>query len=374
MTFNVCVLNEMGKNERRVSVMPQDVRKILDLGSEVLVESGAGKGSFVSDDDYTLAGAKIVTDRARILGIADIIVMLQRPTVDDVQRMREGCILIGTIYPFQNPELLTLMAGRKLVSFSLELMPRTTRAQSMDILSSQSSVAGYRAAIVGAYHSPRFFPMLTTAAGTVKPASVLILGAGVAGLMAVATSKRLGASVTAYDVRRSAGDDVRSLGAKFLELSVDATGEGGYARDLTEEEKKMEQKLLIQAISSADVIITAAGVPGKNAPRIITGEMVSGMRPGSVIVDTNAEFGGNCELTESGKIIDTGKVKIIGLSNTPSDIAVNASQMYSRNVTSFLSILIDPPGNIADIDRDDLLHGCNVCRNGKITFPPLEGA
>lgn len=373
LALTVGILAEVQNGESRVAVVPEDAAKLVSRGMKIIIQSGAGVASLFSDDDYIRAGAAIATDRSEVLFNSEIVLMLQRPSYDDLRMMKQGTVVAGSIYPVRFPELVQRLAEEGVTAFSLELMPRTTRAQSMDILSSQSSVAGYRAAVTGAFHSKRFMPMLTTAAGTVRPASVLVIGAGVAGLMAIATCRRLGASVTAYDVRKPAGEDVRSLGAKFLDTGIDATGTGGYARELTEDERQKEKMVLEEALLASDIVITTAGVPGKKAPMIISGDTVSRMKRGAIIVDITAESGGNCELTEPGRITDTGRVKIIGLENAPSEVPVNASQMYSRNMREFLSILVDEAGNIVRPESDDLLTACLVCTGGRITYDRLNG-
>lgn len=371
--LNIGIINECSDNEKRVALVPGDITGLKKKGLTVIIESGSGIGSLISDDEFVQSGAYVVASSEEVLKTTDIVLMLQRPDEASLQHLKDGQIIVGSIYPLRFAELVKKLASAKTTTFSLELIPRITRAQSMDVLSSQSSVAGYRAAISGAYWCKRFMPMLTTAAGTVRPASVLVIGAGVAGLMAIATSRRLGASVTAYDVRKAAGDDVRSLGAKFLEFGVDAVGEGGYARELTDEEKKKESDILENAIINSDLIITTAGVPGKIAPVIIRKETLQKMKRGTVIVDVVAESGGNCELTRAGEIVDTGNVMIIGPLNPPAEVPVNASQMYSRNLVSFLSVLIDSSGNTVDPAQDDILRQCMLCTDGKITFEPLSG-
>ncbi len=370
LQITIGVLDETSEGENRVALVPEDAKKLVYRKIEVLVQSRAGVKAGFPDSEYSSAGCKIIDGRSGVISGSDLILMLGRPNEDDLPYFKPNSTLVGQIYPLRYHSLERDLANRRLRVYSLELLPRTTRAQSMDVLSSQSAVAGYRAAIIGAYHSPRLMPMLTTAAGTVKPANVLVIGAGVAGLMAIATAKRLGASVVAYDVRRAAGDDVRSLGAKFLEVGFNAVGAGGYARELTEEERKKEKEMLEAAIVSADLLITAAGVPGKKAPLVVNSGTISRMKPGSVIVDIMAESGGNCELTQAGKIIDHNGVKIIGSINPQSEAPTNASQMYSRNVSSFLSILIDKDCNIVEPEKDDLLLACMICSDGKVTFPP----
>lgn len=372
MQITLGIVNEMSETENRVAIVPEDAKKLMSKNFKVVVESKLGLGAGYQDSDYLSAGCEIVNERSTVLSRSDIIVMLSRPRSEDIGMIKKDAIVVGLFFPLRFQDLLLEAAKAGLCAFSLELLPRTTRAQSMDVLSSQAAVAGYRAAVVGAYNTPRLMPMLTTAAGTVKPANVLVIGAGVAGLMAVATAKRLGAAVIAYDVRRAAGDDVRSLGAKFLEVGINAEGAGGYARELTEEEKEKEKAILEEAIVASDLIITTAGVPGKKAPMVISAKTVNKMKHGSVIVDITAESGGNCELTQPGKIIIVNSVTIIGSVNPQSDVPVNASQMYSRNVTSFLSILIDSNGNIVDPEKDDLLKACMICKSSTVTFAPLQ--
>ncbi|MEM0158365.1 MAG: NAD(P) transhydrogenase subunit alpha [Thermoplasmataceae archaeon] len=371
MALKIGVLNETSGTERRVSLVPDDARKLISTDLEILVQSGSGMPSGFSDSDYTSAGCTVLSRRTDIISAVDFLIYLGRPLPEDIDSISRKTTVIGLIYPTRNTALVEQLSAKGATVYSLELLPRTTRAQSMDVLSSQSSVAGYRAAITGAFYMRKLMPMLTTAAGTVKPASVLVIGAGVAGLMAIATAKRLGASVLAYDVRKAAGDDVRSLGAKFLEVDFNAEGGGGYARTLTEDEKRRERELLESAIVSSDLIITAAGVPGKRAPVIIDTETVTKMKAGSVIVDIMAEYGGNCELTVPGKVSDHNGVMIIGLLNAQSDGSVDASRMFSKNILAFLSILIGRKEKIADATADEILSACLICSNGKITHPQL---
>ena len=369
LPISIGILNETTENERRVAIVPDEAKRLTSRQMQVMVQAGAGLGAGFQDQDYVTAGCKVESNRGDVISGANLIVMLGRPDTGDINGIKENSTIIGQIFPLRYPSLVEEMARKKLRVYSLELLPRTTRAQSMDVLSSQSAVAGYRAAIIGAYNLPRLMPMLTTAAGTVKPANVLVIGAGVAGLMAIATAKRLGAAVTAYDVRKAAGDDVRSLGAKFLELGVNAEGAGGYARELTEEERMKEKEMLEAAVISSDLIITTAGVPGKKAPVVVSEDTISKMRPGSIIVDAMAESGGNCALTQQGKTVEHNGVKIIGSVNPQSEAPINASQMYSRNVFSFLSILIDKEGNFIDPSKDELLSACMICSDGNVTFP-----
>lgn len=363
MTVILGVPKELSNYENRISVVPEVVQRLKETGIDVLVESGAGERAFFTDEDFRKSGAQILHDRGDIFSEADIIACIQRPEPEEIAMMKRGSVLMGILFTDRYPEIRDAIMGAGVVAFALERIPRTTRAQSMDVLSSQSSVSGYRAAVLAASLSPRLMPMLTTAAGTVQPAKVLVIGAGVAGLMAIATTRRLGASVTAYDVRRAAGDEVRSLGAKFLEPEIDASAEGGYARELTEEERAIQRKLLDDALSQSDIVISTAVVPGRKAPLIITRENVESMSPGSVIVDIAAESGGNCELTVEGSVEDHGGVKIAGPRNLASDAPINASRMFARNVASLLSLVVSE-GHIVESLDDEILTSCRVKEGG----------
>jgi NAD(P) transhydrogenase subunit alpha len=280
--------------------------------------------------------------------------------------MKPGTVSISTLFANRNPDVVRKMGSGKVTSFALELLPRITRAQSMDVLSSQATLAGYQAVLIGASMSPRILPMLTTAAGTIRPSDVLILGAGVAGLMAIATARRLGGVVTAYDVRKAAGEQVKSLGAKFLELQINAEGQGGYARELTPEEKAMEAKMVSEAVAKADLVITTANVPGRKAPMLVSKETVSHMKPGAIIVDMAAESGGNCELTKPGGTVSVNGVTILGPTNLPSQVAYHASQMFSKNLQSFLGLLIDKEGKLVTSYSDEILAASLVTKDGEI--------
>ncbi|MDD1675728.1 MAG: NAD(P) transhydrogenase subunit alpha, partial [Methanomicrobiales archaeon] len=319
----------------------------------------------------------IVSNRSDLLKGAHIVLGVQPPTVEEVGQISEGTIVIGFMNPTRNPGTIALMRDRKITAFALELVPRITRAQSMDVLSSQATAGGYVAAILGADHCPKFLPMLTTAAGTIRPATVLILGAGVAGLMAIATAKRLGALVEAYDVRRAAGEQVRSLGARFLELEINAEGQGGYARELTPEEKAKEQEMVSAAVGRADIVITTASIPGRKAPVLIAKETVATMRPGAVIVDLAAESGGNCALTQPGKTIREHGVTIIGPQNLPARIPFHSSQMYAKNLQAFLTLLLDKDGAIVREFADEILVASLLVHAGEVRHGPtrelLEG-
>ena len=372
MAINIAVPKEEAPGERRVALVPEVAGKLIKQGQAVSVENGAGVGAHYLDDAYEKVGAKLVGDRAALLGEAQIILKVQPPTEDEIEAMPEGSVLIGFMYPHRYPERVAKMRDKKLTVFAMELVPRITRAQAMDALSSQATVAGYKAALIAADTIDRFLPMLTTAAGTIRPAQVLVLGAGVAGLQAIATAKRLGAVVSAYDVRRAAGEQVRSLGAKFLELEIDAEAEGGYARELTEEEKEKEREMVEQAIVAADIVITTANIPGRRAPILVTTDMVERMKPGSVIVDLAAESGGNCEATQPGETVQIGDVRVIGPLNLPSALAVHASEMYAKNLQNFLELIISDEGALQLDWDDEILAGSVLVHDGEIKHGPTR--
>lgn len=366
----IAVVKERAPGEQRVATVPEVVQKLSLSGFKVRVEHDAGAGAFYPDDLYIAAGAEIAPGRAELLDGATIVLFVQPPTIADVEMLADGTIVIGFMNAANNLSTVARMRDRNVTAFALELVPRITRAQSMDALSSQATAGGYAAAIVGAYNCPKFLPMLTTAAGTIRPATVLILGAGVAGLMAIATAKRLGAMVEAYDVRRAAGEQVRSLGAKFLELEINAEGQGGYARELTPEEKVEEGQMVSTAVARADIVITTASIPGRKAPVLITKETVAAMRPGAVIVDLAAESGGNCELTQSGETVKVHGVTIVGPQNLPSRVAFHASQMYAKNLQSFLSLLVSADGVLTGEFTDEILASSLLVSAGKVQHKP----
>ena len=366
----IAVVKERAPGEQRVATVPEVVQKLSLSGFKVRVEHDAGAGAFYPDDLYIAAGAEIAAGRAELLDGATIVLFVQPPTIADVEMLAEGTIVIGFMNAANNLSTVARMRDRNVTAFALELVPRITRAQSMDALSSQATAGGYAATIVGAYNCPKFLPMLTTAAGTIRPATVLILGAGVAGLMAIATAKRLGAMVEAYDVRRAVGEQVRSLGAKFLELEINAEGQGGYARELTPEEKVEEGQMVSTAVARADIVITTASIPGRKAPVLITKETVAAMRPGAVIVDLAAESGGNCELTQSGETVKVHGVTIVGPQNLPSRVAFHASQMYAKNLQSFLSLLVSADGVLTGEFTDEILASSLLVSAGKVQHKP----
>ena len=370
MGIVIAVVKEQAPGEQRVATVPEVVQKLTKSGYEIRVEHDAGAGAFYPDDLYVAAGAKIAPGRAELLEGATIVLCVQPPAIADVEMLAESTIVIGFMNAANNLSTVARMRDRKITAFALELVPRITRAQSMDALSSQATAGGYAAAILGADNCPKFLPMLTTAAGTIRPATVLILGAGVAGLMAIATAKRLGAMVEAYDVRRAAGEQVRSLGAKFLELAINAEGQGGYARELTPEEKVKEQQMVSAAVARADIVITTASIPGRKAPVLITKETVATMRPGAVIVDLAAESGGNCELTQSGKTVKEHGVTIVGPQNLPSRVAFPASQMYAKNLQSFLSLLVSKERVLTREFTDEILASSLLVNAGEVRHKP----
>ncbi len=372
MAINIAVPKEEAPGERRVALVPEVAGKLIKQGHVVAVENGAGAGAHYLDEAYEKVGAKLVGERPALLGGAQVVLKVQPPSEEEIEAMPEGAVLIGFMYPHRYPERVAKMRDKKLTVFAMELVPRITRAQAMDALSSQATVAGYKAALIAADTIDRFLPMLTTAAGTIRPAQVLVLGAGVAGLQAIATAKRLGAVVTAYDVRRAAGEQVRSLGAKFLELEIDAEAEGGYARELTEEEKQKEREMVEQAIIAADVVITTANIPGRRAPILVTTDMVERMKPGSVIVDLAAESGGNCEATKPGETVQVGDVRVVGPLNLPSALAVHSSEMYAKNLQNFLDLIIGEEGQLALNWDDEILAGSVLVHEGEIKHQPTR--
>jgi NAD(P) transhydrogenase subunit alpha len=365
--MKVGVPKESLAGERRVAIVPETARGLVKGGIQVLVEAGAGASAFFSDAAYIDAGAN-VTDAATAFA-GDAVLKVQPPTPDEVGQLREGAVLISFLQPASSADVVAALAKRKVSAFSLDLVPRISRAQSMDALSSQAGIAGYKAVLLAANHLPKFFPLLMTAAGTVAPARVLVMGAGVAGLQAIATARRLGAVVEAYDVRPAVKDEVHSLGATFLELPLEAQeGAGGYAREQSEDFLRRQRELLGDRVAASDVVITTAAIPGRKAPILVTADMVRRMRAGSVIVDLAAETGGNCELTEAGKIIQVGGVTIDGTRNLPSTMPVHASQLYSKNVSTLLLLLVKD--GVLKLDfTDEIVKGACVTYDGAIVNP-----
>ena len=333
------------------------VRRLTERGVEVVVEADAGEGVLIPDSEYEDAGATIGDPWT-----TDVVVKVAPPTEDEVGKLAAQTVLIGLLAPRSSPKLVEALRAAGVVGFAMEAIPRISRAQSMDALSSQANVGGYKAVLLAAQLSTRFFPMLTTAAGTVKPATVLVLGVGVAGLQALATAKRLGARTTGYDVRPEVADQVRSLGAQWLDLGIDAAGEGGYARELSAEERAEQQHRLTEATSTFDVVITTALVPGRPAPRLVTARAVQGMRPGSVVVDLAGETGGNCELTEPGETVVRHGVTIASPLNLPATMPEHASELYARNVSALLELMLDDDAGLAPDFADEVLAKSCVTR------------
>lgn len=376
MAVTLGVMREDAPNERRVAMTPEVAKKLKAAGVEVVIAAGAGDRAGYRDAAW--AGlATVVPGNAEVLAGADLVFAVQPPPVDSIARLREGGCWIGFLAPHADALRVKALRDGRITAFAMELLPRTTRAQAMDVLSSQAAMAGYKAVLIAAQASPKFFPMLTTAAGTIRPARVLVIGAGVAGLQAIATARRLGAQVEGFDVRPEVREQIQSLGAKFLDLGVSAAGSGGYARELTAEERAEQQARLAEHVKGVDVIVTTAAVPGRPAPKIITRAMVEGMRPGSVIVDLAAETGGNCEATRAGETVDVGGVSVVGPVNLPSMGATHASDMYAKNLMNFAMLLLKD-GAIALDFGDDLIAGTCLTHAGTIRHEPtrklVEGA
>jgi H+-translocating NAD(P) transhydrogenase subunit alpha len=374
--MNIAVLRETQAGEGRVALVPESIRKLVALNIKALVESGAGINAGASDADFMEAGAQIISDRAALLTSADILAAVNRPQSEDIRQLKKGAVVIGFLRPLDEPRTLEPIVTQHLTAFAMELVPRTTRAQAMDALSSMATVAGYKAVLLAAASAPRMFPMLMTAAGTVPPARVLVLGAGVAGLQAIATARRLGAVVEGYDVRKAAGEQVRSLGATFLEVDLGgiATEDaGGYAVELTEEAMKRGRDLIRERARTADVIITTAQVPGRPAPLLVTLEAVKAMKRGAVIVDLAGATGGNCAAGVQGQTIEREGVVIMTPANLPASVPVDASKLYSRNVTAFMQLLIKD-GEL-NIDMTDNVVGPTcVTHEGQPVHPRVAAA
>jgi NAD(P) transhydrogenase subunit alpha len=361
--MRVGVPKERAAGERRVALVPELAGRLVASGFEVLVERGAGVAAAFPDAAYEEAGARVVDD---VYGEADAVVKVQSPNEAEVARLREGQVLVGFLQPLSDPEGIARLAGRGVTAFAMESIPRITRAQPMDALSSQATVSGYKATLIAADRLPKFFPMLMTAAGTVAPAKVLVLGAGVAGLQAVATARRLGAVVTGFDVRPVVREQIESLGANWLDLGVvGEETEGGYAQELSEEQQRRQQEELEARLPEFDVVITTALIPGRAAPRLIPASAVAAMRPGSVIVDLAAEAGGNCELTEPGEEVVREGVTIVGPTNLPSSMPLHASQLYARNVSALLQHLA-PEGELVLDFADEITAGACVTRKEEV--------
>jgi NAD(P) transhydrogenase subunit alpha len=369
MPLRVGVPKETETGERRVAIDPSVAERMAKKDIEVLIQKGAGKAASFTDEAY--AGAKVVGTAKSLFGQAEVILKIQPPTEKEVDQLKEGAVIISFMQGHNRPEVVKKLRDRKITSFAMELVPRISRAQSMDALSSQASIAGYKAAIMGADLANVFFPMLTTAAGTIRPAKVLVIGAGVAGLQAIATARRLGAMVSAYDIRAAAREQVESLGAKMVDTGVNAEGAGGYARELTDEEKARQAEALAKTIADSRVVISTAAVPGRPSPKIITQEMVEAMAPGSVIVDLAAEGGGNCVLTKPGETVEHKGVMIHAPLNVPSQVPQHASEMYAKNLLNLLDPMVKE-GKFDPDWEDEVVAGCLLTRDGEIKHQPTR--
>jgi NAD(P) transhydrogenase subunit alpha len=357
--MRIGVPKETAAGERRVALVPEVVRKLTSKGHEVVVEAGAAQGALLPDEQYTEAGATIGDPWS-----ADVVVKVAKPTAEEIGKLAQGSTLIGFLEPLTNPDGIQALANAGVTGIAVEAIPRISRAQSMDALSSQANIGGYRSVLLAGELLQRFYPMLMTAAGTIPPAKVLVLGAGVAGLQAIATARRLGAVVEAFDVRSAVKEQIESLGAKFVELDMgfDAEAEGGYARQLTDEEQEKQRQLLADEIERQDVVITTALVPGRPAPLLVTADAVKRMKPGSVIVDLAGATGGNCELTEPGETVVKEDVTIASPLNLPAEMAEHASMLYARNILSLLDLLTDDEGNLHLDFEDEIVAGATVTR------------
>jgi H+-translocating NAD(P) transhydrogenase subunit alpha len=363
--MRIGVPKETAAGECRVALVPEVISKLTAKELDVLVEAGAGDGALLPDGAFSDAGARVVSDAGEVWR-SDLVVVISPPQEQQIQVLDRGATLVGFLAPLTSPASTRALAGAGVTAFAMEAIPRISRAQSMDALSSQSNVAGYKAALLGAEEMGRFYPMLMTAAGTIPPAKVLVLGVGVAGLQALATAKRLGARTTGYDVRPEVAEQVASLGAQWLDLGVEASGEGGYARELTEDERAQQQQALTDAIKGFDVVITTALVPGRPAPELVTAEAVEGMKAGSVIIDLAGEAGGNCALTEPGQTIVRHDVKISSPLNLPATMAEHASQLFARNVLALLELMVAEDGALKLDFEDEIIAGACIVRDGEV--------
>ena len=372
----VGIPKEILEGEKRVAATPQTVKDLMKCDLEVHVQASAGNASHYLDKDYEEVGAKIISDAATILTQSDLVIKVATATSDEVELLKEGSAYISLIQTTRDIDIVKKLTHKKISAFSMHLIPRTTLAQSMDALSSQANVAGYKAVLIGAMHLPVYMPLLMTAAGTIPPAKVLILGAGVAGLQAIATAKRLGAQVEVFDVRPEVKEQVESLGAKFVEVESsedDGVGEGGYAKETSDEYKEKQQALMKEHIVKSDLVITTALIPGKAAPILISKDMVDAMKKGSVVVDLAAENGGNCEYTKAGEVINQNDIIIDGTLNLPSSMQVHSSQLYAKNISTFISHMMKEGNLNIDLD-DEIISGSMFTHQGKITHEPTQQA
>ena len=365
MPIRLAVPKETTTNERRIALEPSVAKKLIDKGVKVAMQKGAALSSLFSDEAFE--GVELVDDAASLYKDADVIFKVQPPTAEELAQIKNGAVIVGFMAPHKNADLIKAMCDKHITSLAMELVPRITRAQSMDTLSSQASIAGYMGVLMGAQLASVFFPMLTTAAGTIRPAKVLVIGAGVAGLQAIATAKRLGAIVEAFDVRSATREQVESLGGKFVDTGVSAEGAGGYARELTDDEKQQQQEVLAKHVAQADVIVSTAAIPGRPSPKIISEAMVKQMKTGAVIVDLASEGGGNCELTRPGETFKyEDRVTIHGPLNVASELPVHASEMYAKNLFNLVSPFISEDGELALDFEDEVIAGCVLTHGGEV--------
>jgi H+-translocating NAD(P) transhydrogenase subunit alpha len=367
----VGVCTETEKNEKRVALTPEGAKNLISLGLSVIIESGAGVRSSYTDEDYSEAGASIEKDREKLLKSSEMLLAVQAPPVDTLKKLKENTILVSFIWPLQNLQYVAQLQKLRITALAIDAIPRISRAQSMDALSSMSNIAGYKAALLGASHLDKYLPMMMTAAGTIPPAKVLVLGAGVAGLQAIATAKRLGAVVEAFDIRPVVKEQVESLGAKFVEVPIEeeeTETKGGYAKELSERNKEKQRVVIHEHVKKSDIVITTALIPGKPAPLLITKVMVEDMSPGSVVVDIAAEQGGNCEVTTPGEVIEHNGVVVVGPLNLPSTLAYHASKLYSKNLLSLLNLLIKEGEANLDFD-DEIILNATITNRGEVVSP-----
>jgi NAD(P) transhydrogenase subunit alpha len=374
--MKIAIAKEIQVDERRVALVPDVAARLVKQGIEVWIEAGAGERAFFSDATYEEVGVKVIGDTAALWRDADIVLKVGNFEDHETEKLREGSILIAFLNPLGNPSLVQKLSERKVTAFSMEMIPRTSRAQSMDALSSQANLAGYKSVLIAAATLPKYFPMLTTAAGTIRPAKVLVMGAGVAGLQAIATARRLGAIVEAFDVRPEVKEQVQSLGAKFVDVTLeeDTVAEGGYAKELSEKAKQHTREVLTTHVAASDVVITTAQVPGRKAPVLVTEEMVTQMKPGAVVVDLAASQGGNCECTEAGKDVVKHGVTIVGPINLPSSMPLHASEVYAKNLSALLKLMTTPEGELTLNFEDDIIDGACVTHNGEIRSQRVKDA
>ena len=373
--MQIVVPAETWANERRVALIPDSVKKLVRAGAEVTVESGLGLGSGYTDADYQEAGATVSSDRGAMLTSGDIVLRVRKPAIDEVSQLKQGSLHVSYLDPYNEHELVDALADQGVTAVSMEMIPRTTRAQKMDALSSQANLAGYVMVILAAQKLDRILPMMMTPAGTLSPAKVFVIGAGVAGLQAIATAKRLGARVEAFDTRPVVAEQVQSLGAKFVEIDLGETGQtkDGYAKELTAEQLEMQRQGMKDVIRESDIVITTAQVFGRPAPRIVTGDMVEAMKPGGVIVDMAVDSGGNVEGSKPDETVDVNGVSILGISNLPAEVSTDASQMYSSNLVNLITEYWDEENSTFNLDlEDDILQGCVITHDGAIVNETIK--